>query len=225
MLLRSMAEHPANIDSLKALESKIRAHMDSQDRMLDSEIGIITNANAARGVFKSGRTIKEVIRVCGTLIKNRSELTAATINKLPFSYTSNLEAALKEGVRQYFPDDLGGFQMKVHNLARKVGGDKERGEKLEDIALKEIRALQKEAIAGLLSEIDQYLVSLKHAHQFSAIDKILVFVEVASLVGAAFLFGLWVADKNGNYEPIIGMLLVVPAGLEIFRRVKAKKAT
>jgi len=215
-----MTEHPANIDSLRALGSKIRTYADGQDRTLEDEIGIITNSNAANGTFKSGRTIKEVIRVCCTLIKNRAELTAETIRKLPFSYTASLESALKENVQQYFPDDLDGFQVKVRNLSRKAGG-----EKLEDVALEEIRVFQKEAAAGLLSEIDQYLVTLKHAHQLSSIEKRLLFVELAGLVGTAFLAGLWAADRNGNYEPIIVLLAVITGALEIYRRVKHKHAT
>ena len=215
-----MAEHPANIDSLRALGSKIRTYADGQDRTLEDEIGIITNSNAASGTFKSGRTIKEVIRVCSTLTKNRADLTVETIRNLPFSYTVSLEGALKENVRQYFPDDLGGFQVKVRNLVRKAGG-----EKLEDVALEEIRAFQKEAVAGLLSDIDQHLVNLKHTYQLSNIEKIFLAVELAGLVGTAFLAGLWVADKNGNYEPFIVLLTVVTAGLEIYRRVKHKHAT
>lgn len=215
-----MAEHPANIDSLRALGSKLRTYTDAQDRTLDDEIEIITNSNAARGTFESGITIKGVIRVCGTLIKNRTEHTAETIRKLPFSYTPSLETALKENTQHYFPDDLGGFQVKVRNLVRKAGGDK-----LEDVALEEIRTFQKEAVAGLLSEIDQYLVTLKHAHQLPNIEKLLLVVEIASLVGTAFLAGLWVADKNGNYEPIIVLFAVATAGLEIYRRVKHRNAT
>ena len=215
-----MAEHPANIDSLRALGSKIRTYADGQDRTLEDEIGIITNSNAASGTFKSGRTIKEVIRVCSTLTKNRADLTVETIRNLPFSYTVSLEGALKENVRQYFPDDLGGFQVKVRNLVRKAGG-----EKLEDVALEEIRAFQKEAVAGLLSDIDQHLVNLKHTYQLSNIEKIFLAVELAGLAGTAFLAGLWVADKNGNYEPFIVLLTVVTAGLEIYRRVKHKHAT
>lgn len=215
-----MSEHPANIDSLRALGSKIRTYADGQDRTLEDEIGIITNSNAASGTFKSGRTIKEVIRVCCTLLKNRADLTVETVRKLPFSYTASLEGALKENVRQYFPDDLGGFQVKVRNLARKAGG-----EKLEDVALEEIQAFQKEAIASLLSEIDQYLVTLKHTHQLSSIEKRFLAVELAGLVGTAFLAGLWFADRNGNYEPIIVLLTVITGGLEIYRRFKYKHAT
>ena len=125
------------------------------------------------------------------------------------------------------PDDaveqggfVGGFQVKVRNLVRKAGG-----EKLEDVALEEIRAFQKETVAGLQSEIDQYLVTLKHTHQLSSIEKKFLAVELAGLVGTAFLAGLWVADKNGNYEPIIVLLTVVTGGLEIYRRVKHKHAT
>lgn len=215
-----MAEHPANIDSLRALGSKVRTYAEGQDRTLEDEIGIISNSNAASGMFKSGRTIKEVIRVCCTLIKNRAELTVETIRKLPFSYSASLESALKENVRQYFPDDLGGFQVKVRNLVRKAGG-----ENLEDVALEEIRSFQKEAVAGLLSDIDQYLVSLKHTHRLSNIERGFLAVELTGLAGTAFLAGLWVADKNGNYEPFIVLLTVITGGLEIYRRVKHKHAT
>lgn len=215
-----MAEHPANIDSLRALCSKVRAYSDAQDRTLDNEIGIIANSNAASSTFRSGRTIKEVIRVCCTLIKNRTDLTADTIRKLPFLYTPSLEVTLKENAQQYFSDDLGGFQVRVRNLVRKAGG-----EKLEDVALEEIRIFQKEAVAGLLSEIDQFLVTLKHTHQLTNAEKILLGVEIVSLVGTVFLAGLWVADKNGNYEPFIVLLAVLTAGLEIYRRVKHRNAT
>ena len=118
------------------------------------------------------------------------------------------------------PASYGGFQVKVRNLVRKAGG-----EKLEDAAFEEIRAFQKEAVAGLLSDIDQHLVNLKHTYQLSNIEKIFLAVELAGLAGTAFLAGLWVADKNGNYEPFIVLLTVVTAGLEIYRRVKHKHAT
>jgi hypothetical protein len=212
-----MAEKQANIDSLWALGTKIRAYTNAQGRILDDEIEIIANSNAESGIFMSGQTLKSVIRVCCTLIKNRSELATETIRKLPFSYTPSLETTLKENAQQFFPDDLGEFQQRIRDIAQRSGQ-----ENLGNWALEEIRNFQREVVAGLLSDIDQYLVTLKHANQLSNIDKLLLIIEIVCVVGTAFLAGLWVADKNGNYEPIIVLFAVGTAGLEIYRRVKQR---
>jgi len=148
-------------------------------------------------MFKSGRTTKEVIRVCCTLIKNRADLTISTIKELPFSHTLNLENALKQNVQNFFTEDLGGFQVRVRNLVRKAGG-----EKLEDVALEEIRNFQKEALAGLLAEVEQYLVTLKHAHQLCIENRGRDRADKAEL----FVRALRREEPSGSYKEIPGFV-------------------
>lgn len=215
-----MSNHPANNDSLRVLDSKLRAYSESQDRTLENEIEIITNGRIASGGFQSGNTVRDVVRVCGTLLENRAGVTLATIKELPFSYVLDLEQSLREHIQRHFSEDLGGFQVQVRNLVGKAAGDK-----LEDTALDEIRKAQSRTLKNLFAEIDQYLVNLKHRSQISTAGKRMVFIEVGCLVGTAFLAGLWVADKNGNYEPFIVLLAAIGSALEIIRRIKYSNAT
>lgn len=215
-----MSNHPANSDSLRVLDSKIRAYSESQDRTLENEIEIITNGRIASGGFQSGNTVRDVIRVCSTLLDNRASVTLATIKELPFSYVLDLEKSLREYVQRHFSEDLGGFQVQVRNLVRKAAGNK-----LEDTALEEIRNAQSRTLKNLFAEIDQYLVNLKHRNQISTAGKRMIFIEIGCLVGTAFLAGLWVADKNGNYEPLIVLLAAIGSALEIIRRIKYSNAT
>ena len=218
--MNNMSSHPANTDSLRALDAKICAHSESQDRVLENEIEIITNGRIASGGFQSGNTIRDVVRVCGTLLENRAGVTLSTIKELPFSYAADLEPSLREHVQRHFSEDLGGFQVQVRNLARKALGNK-----VEDTALDEIRKAQNRTLKNLLAEVDQYLVNLKHRSQISTAGKRILLIEVGCLVGTAFLAGLWVADKNGNYEPFIVLLAVIASALEIVRRTKYSYAT
>jgi len=147
----------ANRDSLQALDKKILAFAESEARALDVEINKISKTNAASGMFQSGRTLKEVIRACSSLLDARRELILASVRALPFEYSDDLENILANRVSAYFPKNLGALQARVADVVRKAGS-----ENLINRVTDEIRAAQDDIAKKLVAEIGEYLVTLKH---------------------------------------------------------------
>jgi hypothetical protein len=87
-----MTKTATNSESVRILRDKLVAISTSDDDRLDSEINRISRANAASGSFRSGKTIKEVERVCEGIIRDRAAVALSTIKDLPWLYTDNLES-------------------------------------------------------------------------------------------------------------------------------------
>ncbi|MBU4444524.1 hypothetical protein KJ656_05510 [bacterium] len=212
----------SNQDYLMALSEKMSVLRSAQIGEFEEEIKRITHANSAKGMVRSGATIKQVARSMVALFDKRSDLFIRTMKEFPFIYTKTLQQELEHLINKLYPLNFEEFREPYLKIIKLAGDNDERirnsGIALIDKGLREV-------VNNLKADLLQYITISKHNHRRTKGEKALLVFEAFGVLATTFLAGMWIADPVGNYEPWIILIAAVTTGAEIYRRIKLVKET
>ena len=210
----------SNQDYLMALLKKMQVLSNAQIGEFEEEIQRITRANSAKGMVRSGTTIKQVSRFMIALFERRSDLFIRTLKELPVIHTITLQQELHQLINKFYPLNFEDFREPYLKIIKIAGDDSERIRK-SGIAM--IEKGLGEVVSSLKAEILQYVAISKHNHRLTKGERAFLVFEALGVLATAFFAVMWVADPSGNYEPWIILIAAVTTAAEIFRRIKLVK--
>ena len=214
-----MTKPSQNEESIGALRERVISRLQQEPKMLDDEIEVISQKNAANGSLRSGKTISETKGAAERLIRSRAEMIFEVSKRLPLTYTSDLEEKIGNLLDDHFTHGLAGLQVPILNLVRKVGVGN-----FEDKILGELRAAQMRIVSDLKADFHEYVLRLKYVSARGCLNSALLIIEGACLGGAGVLAILWAIQNDSEYEPYVVLLMLVIPALEVFRRLKGRAA-
>ncbi len=182
---------------------------------LRGKIKAIERTNAGKGMLKSGRTIKEVMHECETILNQKTDFIAKEVGNLPFKPSKDLFEQIVSTAKTIFPEDLGEMQGELKQVVQLATGS----ERALEAALTGVEKARKKSVADMETRIQQHVISIDIKNGFSNLDKLAIGLEAVSMVIIVFLAGKWSVDPQGNYEPYIVILGVLTPIIEIARRV------
>lgn len=145
---------------IKIAHDRIRVEIGEQNKRLCTEIDRIKAEMAARGMFRSGVTIRRVVDLCIDTVKNRVQLIWQTlfrfITTTGISYSENLSGELKEMVAYHLPEKIGDLRGYINKIVQSVCPPSPH-EKYED----ELDRARNTALTKVGTEIDLFVHSLR----------------------------------------------------------------
>ena len=211
----------SNKDCLENLTQRLALKDKALLSTLCEKIKAIENMNASKGMLRSRRTIKEVMRECETILNEKADYIIKEVGKLPFKPANDLVKQIVSLAKTIFPEDLGAMRGELERVVQLASGN----ERALEAALTGVEEARKMSLTDMETRIQQHVISIKNINSFSWSDKLALSLEGACLLVIAFLAGKWSVDPQGNYEPYIVIFGVVAPIIEVARRVYNRIAT
>lgn len=207
--------HPEIHENYK---EKLRLVVDELIDNLDSNIRKMLAEHSAKGLLRSGATVKKTMSFIATGNASLYEAVVQHINTLELNYYATIEQDI-----QKLAEDAHG-QFKSQALTRFMKSTSQVGKpNLYDRLLPDIEASMASDLAKFQNALNANVVTLKRKNKMPLVTKLLWGLEAVILLVSMFVAGMWYKNPTGNYEPVlVGLGLAVPFVAAAIRLVSKK---
>lgn len=188
------------------LQEKIRLTVLDLISSLDEDIRVMLAEHAAKGLLRSGNTIK---RTMDFIAQGNASLYHSIIEyiqtlDLPYyaSMEADIQALASSAQEQYKTECLPRFQKSTEHAGKP---------NLYERMLPEIESGMASDLAKFQNSLNAVIVQSKLSSQISPLAKALWGLEALLILASMFIAGMWFNDPDGNYEPVLaGLGLAIP---------------
>ena len=198
---------PMKLDAALSLaEDKLRAFLREEKARLVSEIEAMRRQHAAKGLLRSGATLKRIrdlgIESLSRRVQTVFSVVTAAIESVEPRVTDI--SSLMPTVVQFLPDDLDDQAQHIRKAVAELDVPNALPQLLDALAAARANELQK-AQADLrlfLARAGTVDSKPRHVHIFGTL-------EVASVLVTVVLAVLWVKTPSGPYEPYLVLVAAI----------------
>lgn len=186
-------------------EEKLRLVIKELLATLDNDYEAMLRMHAAKGLLRSGNTIKATMNLISCSDANFYSEVLDHIDTLKLQYNSTIES----DIVQLTNNAQDSFKVKVIEKFTK-STEVTNSAKLFDRLLPDVETDLANNRAVFLNSLNAKIIDIKKTSK-SSIEKILWVIEIIIVLTSIFIAGMWFKDPQGNYEPIlVGLGLVIP---------------
>lgn len=207
---------PMKLDAALSLaEDRIRPMIREERARLVSDIEAMRRQYAAKGLLRSGATLKR-IRDLGIESQTRRINAVFSIVKdsvaTVVSPPSDAETLMPMIVR-FFPEDLDDQGEHVRKAVADLGVPNALSQLLDALAVARSNEFQKsEADLKLfLAKLNQSSAPSNNERVFGVLDLILLVITIS-------LIALWIMNPSGPYEPYLALIAAAVTGIDLMRK-------
>jgi hypothetical protein len=187
-------------------EEALRLESRDQLKDLNKKYQAMISLHAAKGLLRSGATIKKTMEFITEGSEKLYESTLVFIRGNSVRFSKLLESDIQlisESFHSLYFKEAKEWLSKSVNLSSKS--------ELYDRILSEVEAEIATIRARFLNELNREIIKLKDVQHTPAWVKGIYVIEIILILTTAVIAVLWIKDPEGNYEPIIVTLaLVIP---------------
>lgn len=195
------------------MRQRYKARVDALDR----DIHALKASHAAKGLLKSGATLKQVRDLCiKTLDGLAADLTSAVeavkhSKDIQLLKSPNIVAVFERVVPRNTPF--------AHERLSEAVKLVEQPNLLDGLH-SDVVSHHADVTAELKTKVERLIIASRRPT-----DRVLLTIELSLLAVIAFIAGAWWRDPSGNYEPLLAIGSVLLALLEVARRVRNKESS
>jgi class 3 adenylate cyclase len=150
----------SNDECLRIFEKGLSLKVQDQLCILDADINALKRRAAAKGLLKSGATIREVAGLCKKILESRVEYISDNLHSLPFEYSSDLGSEILQTCLKYFPTDLSELGVRLEKIIKLACDDPNHETRVRNHILPETTNVNQTEINRLKNYIDRFILSL-----------------------------------------------------------------
>jgi len=185
---------------------------------LDSDIRKMLAEHSAKGLLRSGATVKRTMDFISTGNASFYESVMLHLSTLEMTYYSTME----QDIQKLAADAQIQFRSQALIRFSKSTSQVNKPHIYERL-LPDIEASMASDLANFQNTLNATMVTLKQKNSMPLAAKLLWGLEVVALLATMFLAGMWYKDPTGNYEPLLVGLGVAVPFIAVAIKIASKK--
>jgi hypothetical protein len=201
--------------ALSLAEDRLRAHLREERARLVDEIETMRRAHAAKGLLRSGATLKRIrelgIESLSRRVEQAFSVVRGAVEAVELRVTD--AKALMPVIVQFIPEDLDDQAQHIRKAVADLDVPNALPQLLEALTAARTNELQKAQ-----AELQLFLGRAAHADAPARHESVFGWLEVTSLFVTISLAVLWVRNPSGPYEPYLVLVAAVATAGNLLKK-------
>ena len=205
--------------ALSLAEDRIRPSLREERARLVSEIEAMRNQHAAKGLLRSGATLKRIRDLGIESLCRRIETVFSIVKVYVEQVTPPVKdaQALMPAIVRFFPGDLDDQGEHIRKAVADLNVPNALPQLIDALATARANELQKTE-----ADLQLFLAKLARSPAPSSDARIIGLLEFVLLAITLGLAGLWINNPSGPYEPYLVFVAAIVTAINLVRKWRRK---
>lgn len=202
-------------EALSIAEDRIRASLREEKARLVTEIEAMRRQHAAKGLLRSGATLKRIRDLGIESLSRRIEMVFSEVTASVEVVTLPVKDAqtLMPTILQFFPEDLDDQGEHIRKAVADVNVPNALAQLLDALASARANELQKTQ-----AKLQLFVARAAEAEPPSTHARVFGVIEAVLLAITFGLALLWIKNPSGPFEPYLVLLAAIVTGIDFLRK-------